>query len=128
MSEAWYDPTPIIEAAAGAFDHASDEVVSEIGRRQKRITGRLAGSYGLSPLPGSDRIWWAGIVSSAPYAGAVERGAWSPGRGPHITRAHGNLVVKKTVQTLYGREMRAAMPAGYKARRTTVKARKVTLR
>lgn len=124
-SETWYDPTPILQRAAGAFDHSCDEVVAEVAGREPHRTGRLAAGYGIKPLPGEQTRWWAGIVNPVIYARPVERGAWVKGRGPHM---RGNFTVKKTVQALYGPAMRSAMPAGFKARRTTVRARRTTLR
>jgi hypothetical protein len=124
-NETWYDPTPILEAAAGAFDHSCDEVVATIAAREPHRTGRLAAGYAIQPTAGSETVWWAAIVNPVVYARAVERGAWMRNaRGPHM---HGNTLVRKTVQSTYGPAMRAAMPAGFKSRRTTVRARKVTL-
>jgi hypothetical protein len=125
-TETWYDPTPILEAAAGAFDHSCDEVVKAIQSREPHRTGRLAAGYAIQPTAGSAAVWWAAIVNPVVYARPVERGAWMRNaRGPHM---HGNTTVKRTVQSLYGPAMRAAMPAGFKARRTTFRARKVTLK
>jgi hypothetical protein len=125
-TETWYDPTPILQAAAGAFDHSCDQVVAAVAAAEPHITGRLAAGYRIAALPGGETLWWAGITNPVVYARPVERGAWMRNAaGPHM---HGNTTVKRTVQSLYGPAMRAAMPAGFKARRTTVRARKVTLR
>lgn len=126
MSEAWYDPTPILQAVAGAFDHASDTIVETVGRTQVRKSGQLASHYGIRPVAGSERVWWAAIVNPEPYARAIERGAWVRGRGPHIRR--GNSLVRRTAQRMYGAEMKTAIPAGFRARRTTVRAQKVIVR
>jgi hypothetical protein len=137
VSEVYLDPQPLFDAVAGAFDAAGDEVVTQISGRQVRRSGFLASSYGISPSRDDGRWWWAYVASAARYALPVERGAWvgaghnravgkvrSGGgtwgrqRGPHMK---GNFLIKRNIVAIYGAAMKAALPAGYRPRRTVMR-------
>lgn len=130
MSEVILDPQPLFDAIAGAFDAAGDDVVRQVSARQVRRTGLLAGSYVMSPSKDDGRLWWAYVASAVRYALPVERGAWvgaghnrpSPRyasqRGPHM---RGNFVIRKNIVSIYGAAMKAALPAGYRPRRTIMR-------
>lgn len=126
MSEVTIDVQRVMDVIAGAFDAGNDAVVEALPARQVRRTGRLAGSYSLSETYSDGHWFWNYVQSSAPYAGAIERGAWVHGRGPHIRR--GNRIVRKTVQAVYGAAVKAAMPAGLRPRRTFIRGARIVYR
>ena len=126
MSEVTIDVQRVMDALAGAFDHGNDVALADIASRQVRRTGRLASSYSLSTTYSDGRWWWNYVQSNAPYARAIERGAWVKGRGPHIHR--GNSVVKTTVRRVYTAAVKAAMPAGYRPRRTFIRGARIVYR
>lgn len=125
MSEVTIDVQRVMDALAGAFDHGNDQVIDALHDREVRRTGRLASSFALSQTFSDGRWWWNYVQSPVPYARAVERGAWVKGRGPHM---HGNFLVKKTVQAVYGAAVKAAMPAGYRPRRTFIRGARIVYR
>lgn len=137
MSEVTIDTQRVMDALAGAFDHANDQVVADLHGREVKRTGRLAASFTLSETFSDGRWWWNYVRSALPYARPVERGAWvgaghnrpSPRfksqRGPHM---RGNFIVKKTVQAVYGAAVKSAMPAGYKPKRTFIKGARIVYR
>lgn len=119
MSEVTFTPQAIFDQVAGAFDEATTRVAQQVSANQKHRTGRLAASYGVSATQDDGRVWWVYIESPLVYARPVERGAWLRGRrGPHM---HGNSIVRKTVQSVYGPAIKSALPKGLKPRRTTMR-------
>jgi hypothetical protein len=134
VTEVTVDPQPLLDMIAGGFDQANSVVVSSVAANEVHRTGRLAASFNLSETYSDGRWWWVYVRSALPYALPVERGAWvgaghnrpsprySSQRGPHMK---GNFRVKKTVLSVYGGAMKAALPAGFKPRRTTMRAAKI---
>ena len=128
MSDVTLNPQPLFDLVAGAFDAAGDDVITRLAARQVKRTGKLAASYHITPSEDDGHWWWAYVASASRYALPVERGAWvgrghnresaAPRRGPHMK---GNFVIKKNVASIYGAAMKAALPKGYKPRRTTMR-------
>lgn len=120
MATVTTDPTPLYESLAGAFEAATDQVLGAVKSKQHKRTGALAASYQLSSISDDGGTWATAVTSPLPYAMPVERGAYLRGRrGPHMK---GNSIVKRTGNAVFGAAMRSAIPAGYKPRKTTVRA------
>ena len=81
------------EALETAQDEAAEATLEDIRRALPRITGALAASYALRVDEETEGVRSVSIVSSSPYAHAIERGAWVEGPGPHL---QGNHVVERT--------------------------------
>jgi hypothetical protein len=92
-----------IEAGAGK---ELDKRLREIGDRVSlvaahnapRASGYLQNSIRSSYSRGKQ--FRASIYSTAPYGGAQNYGAWSPGRGPHITQPRASHYMDHTVDEL----------------------------
>lgn len=126
MSEVTIDTQRVMDALAGAFDHGNDVAIEALAGREVRRSGDLAGDFSLSETFSDGHWWWNYVRNGRRYALAVERGAWvKKGRGPHM---RGNFIVKKTVQAIYGKAVKEAMPAGYKPKRTFIRGARIVYR
>jgi len=97
MAKFWYDPDLVYEQIYEVSKDSADEVLKLVGKRLRRravhpyATGELASSYYLEVESLTSEGVTQVIRSDSPYANAIENGAWTGGRGPHISGS-GNII------------------------------------
>lgn len=95
------------------FDHiesstrsAAEDIQRTAEANQSRRTGRLVQGMDLEEVTSEPGHTVMAMVSDAPYAQQVERGAWvRSGRGPHM---RGNRVMRTAAKS-FGRRMSARL-------------------